>query len=204
MTTNDPPLLSEIPSCDLVARCREGDENAANELYRRYCDQLLRIVGNHLSAKYAAKFDPEDVLQTAFRTMFRRLEKGEFQFDTDEDVWKLMVTISLNKLRRQIRSLNTQQNNISLERTISEELANQLCEKPTIQEVVEFSEMLEKLFRFLTEDQRNAILLRMSGCNQIEIAERLEVSDRTVRRMWKRIQRSVTDLLQESPSSEPA
>ena len=60
MKADEIPSLSEVPSCDLVDRWREGDNASGDELHRRYYDQLLRLVGHHLSAKYAKQFGPEE------------------------------------------------------------------------------------------------------------------------------------------------
>jgi RNA polymerase sigma factor (sigma-70 family) len=182
-------------SRELIERWRGGDERAADELYRRYGEQLLRLVGNHLSARHGAQFDAEDVLQTTFRTLFRRTKRGEFQFDQDSDVYKLLVTIALNKLRRRVRALDTQKRNIRSEVPVNESMAVGFANGPTLQEAAEFAELLENITSFLTEDQRTLLRLRLEGYDQNEIAEKLGVTDRTVRRQWERIRQTVASLL---------
>ena len=66
-----PPNLSEASDHDLLARAREGDEDACREFVRRYgptvFDTVYRMVGNHELA--------EDLTQETFLKAFRALDR---------------------------------------------------------------------------------------------------------------------------------
>jgi hypothetical protein len=62
----------------LVERVRGGDAAAAQTLFARYSVQLSRVAERHLSDKLAARLDGADVVQSVFRTFFRRCLNGEF------------------------------------------------------------------------------------------------------------------------------
>lgn len=185
----------------LVNRWREGDEDAATALYEQYFGKLMHIVTGHLTQSYKKQVDPEDVLQSAFGTVFRRISKGEFSFESDGDVWKLLVTIALNKLRHRVRYLNADRRDIRRELRAEADfdgvLAAQLSESPGISEAAEFAELVREIFEFLPEQERTLLQLRMEGYGQQEIADRLNVTDRTIRRMWDRIRDRLTKLLGE-------
>jgi hypothetical protein len=66
---DDQPLLNS---------CRKGDEDAARELFDNYAERLLLLVRRRLSQRLASRFGPEDVLQSVFRTFFRRAQQGQF------------------------------------------------------------------------------------------------------------------------------
>ena len=83
----------------LVDRYRGGDEQAAGELYRRYAIRLTRLADEHLNVKLAGRVDGEDVVQSVFRTFFRRSARGEFLIDTSAQLWRLLVTLTLRKAR---------------------------------------------------------------------------------------------------------
>jgi RNA polymerase sigma factor (sigma-70 family) len=185
----------------LVNRWREGDEDAAKALYEQYFAKLMHIVSGHLTQSYKKQVDPEDVLQSAFGTVFRRISNGEFSFESDGDVWKLLVTVVLNKLRHRVRYLNADRRDIRRELRAESDfdgvLAAQLSQPPGISEAAEFAELVRDIFEFLPEQERMLLQLRMDGYGQQEIAERLDVTDRTVRRMWDRIRDRLTLLLGE-------
>lgn len=180
-------------STDLVARWRAGDQNAARVLYQRYVDRLSGIVTAQLSDRLRARTDADDVLQSACRSFFRRVRDGQFQFDEDDDVWKLLVTISLNKLRSQVRKHSAAKRNAAQEvarrdNSMPDDFhLEKLAETPSPVEAFIFAEMIERVSCRL--DSRHAMLLelRMEGYSQQEIADELQTSDRSIRRMLDNI-----------------
>lgn len=185
----------------LVERWRDGDEEAATTLYQLYVDRLMQIVSNHLLSSYQKQVEPEDVLQSAFGTVFRRLRNGRFEFDSDADVWKLLVTVVLNKLRNRVRYLNAERRDIRREMKGEADfdgaLAAQLAIPPGVEEATEFAYLMRDLFELpsLSEDEKKLLQLRMEGFGQQEIADQLGVTDRTIRRMTDRIRDRLNDLL---------
>ena len=83
----------------LVERLRAGDARAAEALFARYARQLTRLAEQHLSRKLAGRVDGEDVVQSVFRTFFRRSAAGEFRLDASDQLWRLLLTITLRKVR---------------------------------------------------------------------------------------------------------
>ena len=57
-------------TADLVTRYREGDELAAQELFARYVERLTRLARSRLSPKLSSRFDPDDVVLSAYRSFF--------------------------------------------------------------------------------------------------------------------------------------
>ncbi len=64
---------------DLLERCRAGDPEAAHQLFAAYARRLTGVADQHLSRKLAGREDGEDVVQSVFRTFFRRAAAGEFR-----------------------------------------------------------------------------------------------------------------------------
>src|SRR5262249_29880418 len=90
-------------SGDLVARWREGDQQAAEELFRRYAERLIALARSRLSAKLARRIDPEDVVQSVYRSFFTDSREGRYDLQRGGDLWRLLVAITLHKLHDQIR-----------------------------------------------------------------------------------------------------
>ena len=86
---------------ELVEQLKSGNQDAASELYQRYAQRLCRQIERRIGQHLKGRFEAGDVLQSAFRTFFRRAANGEFQIDYTGDLWNLLLTITLNKVRGQ-------------------------------------------------------------------------------------------------------
>ena len=90
----------------LLARVREGDEDAAAVIFRRFVDQLIAKAHRHLSPAVRRKADAEDVVQSVYRTFFRRMHDGEFQLDHWGSLWGLLTRITVRKCAHAGRGKN--------------------------------------------------------------------------------------------------
>ena len=63
-------------SIELLNRWREGDERAARALFQNYTARLIALVRSHLSEKLSRRLDPEDVVQSAYRSFLSAREMG--------------------------------------------------------------------------------------------------------------------------------
>src|SRR5437879_5530378 len=87
---------------DLIAALRAGNESAARELFDRYCERLMRLARRRIGHQMLRRVDPEDVIQSAFRTFFVRIRNDEFTFEGANDLFKLLVRLTVRKTLRQI------------------------------------------------------------------------------------------------------
>src|SRR5262245_58097585 len=62
--------MQDESSVHLVSRWRAGDQQAAAELFRRYASRLIALAQSRLSASMASRVDPEDVVQSVYRSFF--------------------------------------------------------------------------------------------------------------------------------------
>ena len=60
-------------SIQLLNRVRSDDSGAAEELFERYLQRLLALVRTRLPGKLARRVDPDDVVQSAYRSFFTGL-----------------------------------------------------------------------------------------------------------------------------------
>jgi RNA polymerase sigma factor (sigma-70 family) len=174
---------SERPSAELLAGLRAGDDAAAAEVYARYAERLLALARSRLSARLARRFDPDDVLQSAYRSFFVRAERGDFQVAASGDLWRLLAAIVIRKLRKQVKRHRAALRSVEREETAGPagELAAETPE-PTAADVLVAAEELSWLLAQLAPQQRAAVEQRLGGAELQPIAERLGVNERTVRR----------------------
>ena len=69
-------IMTENELPDLFGRVCTGDEKAADDLFDRFVDRLTALARDRRSPKLARRVDPEDIVQSAFRSFFRNARGG--------------------------------------------------------------------------------------------------------------------------------
>lgn len=98
-STGVPGGAVESSDASLLRRYQAGDDDAATALYRRYAGRLLGLATVQTSPELQTRLDPEDIVQSVFRTFFRRAALGEYEVPAGEELWKLFLVIGLYKVR---------------------------------------------------------------------------------------------------------
>jgi RNA polymerase sigma-70 factor, ECF subfamily len=175
---------------ELNDRLCAGSESAAAGIFHSYAANLVRLANDQLASDLRAKFDGEDVVQSALRSFFQRQRDGQFELTSWNGLWGLLVRITLRKCgRRDVywrAARRDPQREISLNvlRSQNSDSAWQpLDERPTAHEVAVFREVLEIVLGDLTERQRTILILDLQGCTALEISKQIGRSVRTVRRI---------------------
>lgn len=93
-------IRSESPTDHtLLMRVQTGQDDAATQLYLRYAHRLRALAVRRTADDLKTRVDPEDIVQSVFRTFFRRASRGEYSVPEGEELWKLFLVIALNKVR---------------------------------------------------------------------------------------------------------
>jgi len=180
-----------------IQRCRSGSsasrDEAARRLWERYLPRLLRLARRHLDRRIRVLQGEEDVVQSMGRSFFRRLRRGDFDLAGRDELWALLVTITLNKARNAAdrhfaairdfrRSRPIPPSDASGSDAPHEAFALEAT-GPTPAEAAALNEALERRLRDLPEpDLRQVALRKLEGYTNSEIAVALECSLRSVER----------------------
>ncbi len=175
----------------LVELWRQGDEDAARQIVERYLDRLIDLARRRLSQRLASRVDPEDIVQSAFRTFFGRLREGKFVFAHQDDLAKLLIRITLHKTLRQVAFHTAAKRDTALELPQSDDarlrLLAVLDQEPTPEATVAFLDQLEHFFHRLKPQERQVLEMRLEGYGTEDTAQRLGMYDRKVRRVLEHI-----------------
>jgi RNA polymerase sigma-70 factor (ECF subfamily) len=188
---------SDAEALQLLARWQKGDQAAATELFQRYASRLVALARSQLSARLSHRVDPEDVVQSVYRSFFADSREGRYQLERGGDLWQLLVTMTLHKLTNQANRLGTQKRSVSRERQFGSEDsllgigAPRLAGQPSPAEAAALADQLEQLLRGLEPPQRRIVELRLQGYNLDEIASEVPCSLSTVRRVLDRIKKQL-------------
>jgi RNA polymerase sigma-70 factor, ECF subfamily len=175
----------------LVDLWRAGDQQAAQKLFDRYAERLLALARRRISQRLASRVDPEDVVQSVFRTFFARAKAGRFHIAEQDDLAKLLVRITVHKTLRQVEFHKAAKRDPHQETAQGDTAQRQLVEaldgEPPPEAAVAFLDQLEHFLKQLGPDERQILEMRLQGYNNREIAEKLGFYDRKIRRVIEHV-----------------
>ena len=172
----------------LLRRYQEGDEQAAEIIFHRYMERLMRLVGTQLSEKLRRRVGAEDIVQSVFRSFFGKAMEGRFLLERSGDLWRLLAAITKHKLLKKAEHHSQQKRAIRREqglKTGDGDLSPEVtlfAVEPTELEGVALADEVESLMAEMPPMQRTMLELRLQGESIPDIAEAVERSERTVRR----------------------
>jgi RNA polymerase sigma factor (sigma-70 family) len=170
---------------------------AARLIWRRYFHDLLELARSNLHRRIRRRADEEDVLQSMYKSFCLRQQRGEFDLAGRDELWKLLVTITLRKARNAAKKQVRDKRDIAREVTLADhdesESAHWALEQmdaagPSPAEAALLNEALERRLEALADpDLRQIALWRLEGYTNREIADRLDCTERSVERRLERI-----------------
>jgi RNA polymerase sigma-70 factor (ECF subfamily) len=195
MARRDPDEGSPATSSQLLDRWRRGDQQAAAQLWRRYAERLIALARSRLSRTLARRLDPEDLVQSAYRSFFAAARTDRYVLAHSGDLWRLLVAITLHKLEHQVRRHNTKKRSMKLESRLGEAdsplaiHAQVLTREPSPAEAASLTEELEQLMVRLTPQERQMVELCLQGYTLAEIAKAVGRHEATIRRHLEQVKR---------------
>ncbi len=179
----------------LIEGLCQGDEEIAHGFFHRYDRVLCQIAQRHLTSGIRRRVDADDVVQSVFRTFFRRAQQGQFEFSDGRRLWSLLCAITLTKVREKaryhLRGKRSVQRETAPPPEVDEGLPGRfeaVDREPSPADAAEFTDQFQQLLDALEPEQRQVVELKLQACTQEEIAEQMGISERTVRRILKRVQ----------------
>jgi len=188
----------------LIAELKQGDPAAADRLFARYFDNLVRLAKQQLPANRRRMGDEEDVAQNAFASLVLGAPNGKHLQLTDRhDLWSLLIAITKHKatdlikweMREKrgggkVRGESILDGNDSRGRPLG--FAAIFDQAPTVTDLAEYDERLQDLLQRLdgadaSGGLRQVATLKISGHSNAEIAKQLRRVERTVERKLERI-----------------
>jgi RNA polymerase sigma-70 factor (ECF subfamily) len=163
----------------LVEALRYQDDDAWNEVARRYTAGLIGLVRRRLDNRLQAKLDPEDVVQSVYRTFLRRHKLKPFRFTSWENLWGLLVMLTVRRCSKWYQHYATQKRDLSRDASLpagpddGELLASRepADPRPTPEEAALLGELVDEMLRGLDDKQRRIITLGLLGFDDARISK---------------------------------
>jgi RNA polymerase sigma-70 factor (ECF subfamily) len=154
---------------DLIARVRAGDDRAAADLVRRYEPEIRREVRFLLRDPFLRRsFDSMDICQSVMGSFFLRAALGEYSLDRPEDLIRLLISMTRNKVVDATRRQRAQRRDHR--RATSLEAVDVASPTPGPSAVAEGRELLAEFRRRLSDEERRLADLRANGREWADIA----------------------------------
>jgi RNA polymerase sigma-70 factor (ECF subfamily) len=158
-----------------MQRIRAGDQQAAVELVRQYESLIRREVRLHLEDRRLYRlFDSMDVCQSVLGSFFLRAAAGQYDLERPEQLVRLLVTMTRNKLASAARSQHRQRRDQRRMASIDQnDLASFADPRPGPDSTVSGQELLRRFRDALSDEERQLVDLRNDGLAWGDVAARL-------------------------------
>jgi RNA polymerase sigma-70 factor (ECF subfamily) len=176
-----------------LVRLQARDGEAAREVFGRFTAQLVALARSRFAPVFRCKVDPEDVVQSAYKSFFVRYGQGRLAVDNWSGLWGLLTLITLRKCSERVAYHRARCRDVAREAVVpTQDEDGASClevfgREPTPLEAAELSETVDRLLAALNEADRPVIELSLQGYTVREISHRLDRVERTVRRTRERV-----------------
>src|SRR6266481_3611899 len=171
---------------EFMSRLHRQDDAAARELFARFAHQLIALAQRHISAGLRHKVDPEDVVQSAYKSFFCRYGGGNLDVVNWNSLWGLLTLITMRKCAERAAYHRAECRDAA--REVPPPRGGEAApwlepfgREPTPLEAAVLSETVEQLLASLDKEERPILELSLQGYTTREISERLGRAERTVR-----------------------
>jgi RNA polymerase sigma-70 factor (ECF subfamily) len=129
------------------------------------------------------RFDGDDIVQSVFRTFFRRQQEGKFSIEKSEELWRLLVTITVCKTRSLARKHTAKRRDVHSEQQIDDQAHPVPDKRASDQDLFALCEEIDLVLKGLPKKAPEILAGRLEGKTKSEIAKDLNLSRQTIHRI---------------------
>ena len=182
-----------------------GDAQAAQLLYQHFCERVEEMARQRIPANVRRAYDQDDVVVSAFHSLFLGVRKQQYQLHDRFDFWRLLLTIAERKIAKRVRHETRDKRDVrrvvhnsvflksSTEQTGDAPRGVDALpgREPTAELAAEVSETCEAMLAALPDGtSRQIALLKLENHTSEEIAAKLGCTRRTIQRKLLVIRRT--------------
>jgi RNA polymerase sigma-70 factor (ECF subfamily) len=195
MTETSEDSMSDL-SVRLYTDFVKGSDEAARKIFDRYVIQLINFAQVRLSAVLQSRVDPEDIVQSAYRSFFRKAREEGLTLQRNGDLWRILAAFTLNKTKSYIeKELAAKRSPLREQRDDFWMAA--VNREPSPEETTSLIEQVQRFIEHLKPRDRRILELRLRGESIAEITSELaqpeadsklpsiDVSHATIRRVLR-------------------
>jgi RNA polymerase sigma-70 factor (ECF subfamily) len=179
---------------EFLTRLHSQEDDATKELFVRFANRLIALARGHIGAQLKHKVDPEDIVQSAYKSFFCRYGKGNLDVANWTSLWGLLTLITVRKCAERAAYHGAECRDAARERPLAraEDTAARLQpfdRAPTPLEAAILTETVAQLLSDLDADERPILELSLQGYTTREISAQLGRAERTIRLLREGVRR---------------
>jgi RNA polymerase sigma-70 factor (ECF subfamily) len=194
---------------ELLAQLRRQDPGAAAAVFQRYRHRLIGLARKQLDTRLRRKLDPEDVVQSVFQTVFRRLGEGQFDLGGWDSLWGLLACVTVRRCRHWKRYFHAQGHDLQREATPEAGAAGSsaswefLDGEPGPEEALVLAETVQQILKGLNAQEQQVVVQSLQGAPVAEVSQVVGYSQSKVYRVLRHVRRRLEQLRDAADESQP-
>jgi RNA polymerase sigma-70 factor, ECF subfamily len=170
----------------------ETDPRAA---FKRFTRRLVGLARLHLHGRLKNKVDPEDVVQSAYKSLLLRYGDESIAAEEWEGLWGLLTLIIIRKCADRARYYQAECRELRREDDASSNSNSNPAwlvaagREPTPDEAAILVETVADLLQQLSGDERSIVELSLQGYSTQEISQQTGRAERSVRRLREQVRK---------------
>ncbi len=181
----------------LLHRFENGEEDAATAIHLRYAKRIKLLAKAQMGAWLSARVEPDDIVQSVFCTFFQQAAEGRYQIPEGEELWKLLLVITLNEIRALGLYHSAAKRDVKKTIGLVKVKRSVQSDNPTEAAYNLLRLTVNDLLDELPEDRRAIVALRIDGHVVKQIAEDTKKSKRSVERILQDFRKQLRASLEE-------
>lgn len=175
--------LDALAFRELMAAVRGGCADAAQHFCELFSPSLLRVVRRRMALALRSDFDSQDLLQNVWKSFFEAFPEHD-AFASPDALKAYLQRMAANKTADAACAVRRRRAEISV--------GGQEAPTFTPSQYLLADEEFERLLRRTPTHYHDALHLLRSGATQAEVARQLGISERTIRRILRRLETEVS------------
>ncbi len=192
-------MIQEALDFEVFAhRLRMLDNHAAAVTFERFVGDLTKLVRRNLWRSLQSKLDPEDVVQSTFRSFFMEDVCGKCHFEGWDAVWGMLSLIAVRKCSKQLARYRTASRDVRRELDSAGENAyywGRFDRNPSPTEKLMLAEATEQLLDKFDAKALPIVVYILEGRGPAEISGLVDRSERTVQRIRSKVEAHLETML---------
>jgi RNA polymerase sigma-70 factor (ECF subfamily) len=169
------------------------------EGFERFTRRLIGLARRHLDERLRYKIDPEDVVQSAYKSLYVRYGDELFSKGAAGDLWRLLALITVRKCADRVRYHTADCRDLAREAGPAAPDAPEpwqvaVGREPTPEHAAVLAETVEQVLRGVDADERPIIEMSLQGFSTQEVSKEIGRAERSIRRLRERVRKQLESL----------
>ncbi len=175
--------MSDESLAAVVEKLSQGDNTAAETIFRAYEPYLRQVVRRQLDADLQAKFDSVDIIQSVWSDLLHGFREAAWSFEDAAHLKAFLVTATRHRFIDRARRHRTA---VKKEETENGSLAEAITSPlPTPSQIVQAEDLWECMLAECRPAHRELLQLKRDGLSVAEIASRTGLHEDSIRRILR-------------------